>query len=379
MSFFKKNVRLLAFIIAGLSILFISDKQLGRSKASQLASQASLAAISTFASAQEEFETANKHTLFVFDVDETLVTTSDPVFQLENLIIDTRNFLSKSSLAPKKLIKQFPQHDALLALADIFPNDRRLATLLRLYPDERSGEELLSIVKELDTFLEKILPASTMLKTNIERNQPLVLLDQDIPMIIKNLKKRHIPVIALSAFAASMDTTVISNQERRYRELENLGIIFSTEKEIPSFHLDCFNSEANPFIKPDYTPSSKILFYKGIISSATIDKGLVLKHFIQCMDKNPHKVVFFNNVFANLISVAEILKQLGIAGHTYLVTAEQELPKEKVDLAIMRKQLEYMQQTNNYVSYEQARKIYLTWPAESQAIPSLPGAVETEE
>jgi hypothetical protein len=140
-----------------------------------------------------------------------------------------------------------------------------------------------------------------------------------------------------------------------------------------------------PPVRPKYKTSSSILFYKGIISTFNVPKGLILSYFIQCLNTKPLTVIFFDNIFENLVSVAEELKILDIPVHSYLYTAEQKLPKEKVELAVLQKQFEYMREAHTYVSYEQTRKVLEQFEDPHQSVPiiqrppPLPGAVETEE
>lgn len=351
-----------------------------------------LTTISSLAEAQEEFDTATKRTLFIFDIDEMLIGTNDPTLQLKKLLVDTVEILKKLENTPgtpkefkltiKNSIKNFPDQKSLADLKGLLPNDKRLATLLKLYPNAEPIEELKSIYKLFKNFFSN---SSSLLDQILNTQQP-VLLEQKSPTIIKNLKEKHAPVIALSAFQAGpfyeeKNSCQSTTQEHRFKELAELGITFSPEKMFNASYLEWFNSGkifSRNFI---FSPSNDIIFHKGIISTGSVEKGLVLKSFIECMYKKPRKVIFFDNVFENLISVAQELEKIDIPVHCYLYTAEQKLPTTKVDLTVVQKQFELIEKNREYFSYQTAQEMVQRHKQKiiKENSFSLPGSVETEE
>lgn len=346
-----------------------------------------LSTISSLSEAQKEFDTATDRTLFVFDLDETLITSNDPTFQLERLLFDTFNFLTNfaksSDESTKKIVNRFPEHEALTELATLLPNNKRIATLLRLYPDEQSGKEFEKIFALYLTFLTTQKP----LHNYVHFLQKHDIIETVSPSMIRALKEKNVSIVALSAFHSQQsdqtkENTPPTTQEVRYAELEKLGITFSTKKELHVEPISFFNLGNHPNHKPDYTPRQDILFYKGIISTAAEKKGEVLSYFIRCMHKKPRKVIFFDNVFDNLVSVAEKLNNLGLPVHCYFYTAEQELPKTKIDFPILQTQYKYIENNRVYFTYNKIRALTHMLQQKdlsNQTPPLLPGAVETEE
>ena len=123
------------------------------------------------------------------------------------------------------------------------------------------------------------------------------LIEKNTPYIIKELKNKNHPVMALTARSSHEIISATKNQ------LQKLGITFSFFNKA----IDDFKDEAN---------LKNATFNFGIMSCANNDKGLCLKHVLETLKKNkninPQKIVFIDDKKKYLEQVGNIAKSLNI-------------------------------------------------------------------
>lgn len=144
-----------------------------------------------------------------------------------------------------------------------------------------------------------------------------MLIDPASVSLIKNLKSRSIPVIALTATQIGGFGKIASIQDWRVQDLEGLGISFAT-----SF-------PKHPFLLlPDVNGQGPVpVFKEGILFSATYPKGEVLKAFLQTIHFQPDKVFFIDDLRYNIQSVENVLQQMGIQEvHTFHYLGAEQIP-----------------------------------------------------
>lgn len=322
---------------------------IGKKKEPAPKPQYPLITIESFQQAKKEFDHANPSTLFVFDIDETLIETAD-------------------------LSQQYHYKK------DTLPSDFIPAT-------EEAQQDFLQNLSLFQTYLNR----NPALLNAIAIEQPYTLIDPLVVTFIKNLIKKGVPVIALSSFSPGSFGPIEKMEEYRAQTLRNLGIHFAlpmdllTKKNLSIFNYDNFSNNA--------------LYYEGIIACGFCDrqghenitKGTVLKDFIKKLNPRPEKVVFFDNLFHNLDVVAISMKELAIPTTCYFMQGAYTRPSKPLDVAVAKKQFTYIMEHNRYISYEEAKKLLRDEkklaavplhpslvPLQSTSVISLPGSVEPD-
>lgn len=203
----------------------------------------------------------NKDVWILFDVDYTLTCPSTPMLHLD--------FLIKHKIAWKEVMKDLTEE-----------------------------EKLLIPVIMITSSENKLMDVSSI-------------------SLISSLKKRGATVFAFTAADTSYYPDVGSFPLWREKELRNLGIDFTQDKDsilpLDPVQLTTFQPYRNTYP----------LFQSGILYSNVLpSKGAVLANFIDLVDRKPRHVVFIDDTKHNLHSVSEKLKQLNIPSTMLLYRQE---------------------------------------------------------
>ena len=254
--------------------------------------------IETIDAAASELAIADQNTLIAVDIDETILEPEDPPFQ--------QRYYAATQ------------------------------TIIRSLPDDH--KPLRTIIDSLDFFFK----------------QPRHIIEPRTADLIKDLQKRAVPVIALSAFAGGQVLHFCDDiHEHRHLELVRNGIDFDQPLPVNSNKL---NEDLYAF-----SQSNTALLKRGLLSCYPYNKGLILRLFIKHMIKPPDKVIFLDDVEQNLSDVYDYLKPLNIAVSTYLYRGAYTIKdSDHLDLAATRKQFELIVEKGSYVSYKDAEKSLAT-------------------
>lgn len=174
------------------------------------------------------------------------------------------------------------------------------------------------------------------------------LLELCVTNIINELKRRNIKTFGLTKIRVGAYGFIKSLEERRYIQLQELGIDFSSS----SIKDYIFQELAQ---KHGQHP----IFYKGIIFTNDHDKGLVLEAFIHFMQVSyrwkPNVIVCFDDSLENLVSISQSCLKLGIDFQGFHYVAADNLPIT-FNPNIATFQLNYFLKNEHWLSEEEASR-----------------------
>jgi Protein of unknown function (DUF2608) len=178
------------------------------------------------------------------------------------------------------------------------------------------------------------------------KQRTVSLVDTQAPKLIKDLQKRDIKVVALTAMRTGEYGVISSMEDWRHEELKLFDIDFSqtfSDLSHTIFH------ELNEY---DVIPT----FKHGIICSGSHTKGEVLSEFLQIIEWKPDRVIFIDDHVECLESVKSVLSSLGMEylGFHYVV---KELLMGSVDIKIAELQFKYLQDNELWLSDIEAKSI----------------------
>lgn len=145
------------------------------------------------------------------------------------------------------------------------------------------------------------------------------LIESSFPSIITALLEKEVKVIALTNFPTGSYGLVSSMEDLRIRTLKDYGIDFSSS--FPKFPHIIFSK-----VKCSNT-GEYACFKKGILFSCGTSKGALLEEFLNIIHKKPKHIIFVDDKYKNLESVANISKKMGIkfTGFEYTNTKDNLL------------------------------------------------------
>lgn len=172
------------------------------------------------------------------------------------------------------------------------------------------------------------------------------LIDPKVLDLIEALKKKNVPVMALTAIPSGKFGLIPNVEDWRIQQLASLGLHFgSTAPYAEEIHFTEFQGKGNPPI-----------FKQGVIASGRYPKGKVLASFLRKIDWQPKRVIFIDDLINFVKSVETEMDKLGIDHTSYLYTAADELPSEfNEEFAHFR--LDYLIEHDIWLSDEEAQKI----------------------
>lgn len=170
------------------------------------------------------------------------------------------------------------------------------------------------------------------------------LIEPFIADIIKELQNRGVKTLGFTARKAHHFGVVPSMQEHCYNELLNMGI---------SFEDSC--SKNMTFDTCSTSFENYPVLYKGIIVTNHTQKGEVLKAYLDTLDTLPKKIIFFDDLEENLVSVKHELATHEIPLELYLYSAHK-LNSEQPDISLATYQLNYLYEHKEWLSDEEAVK-----------------------
>lgn len=262
--------------------------------ASCLNQQSSIQEIHSLDQARSILDVADKKTLVVFDLDDTLIYPSDKINQA---------WFIQSALG-KEILKEINDHSA-----------------QQKNPKTHS----------------KLIFSKIAVKEKPCTVEPQVI------SIIDDLKKRGINIIVLSHSFTGSVGIIPSMQELRFATLASVGIDLSTsfkQQEI------VFNPIAG----------KKPVFYNGILLTDFANKGIVLGAFLDAIGYKPRQIIFFDDKEKNVDAVRVEAKARGINYRGFVYKAIEKLPRQ-YDPDIIEFQRKYLVEHDEYITEEQAREL----------------------
>lgn len=253
-----------------------------------------IVSIESLSEVKHDFQDADKQTLVVFDVDETLLMPVDALWQ-------------QGRIWEADICKQLPVND--------------------------SVKNILKDVRQDDLTVF----SNRMLHTQFKR------VESNVDVLIKSLQARHIKVIALTNFGPGAFGTIPSLKEWRWAQLSEHKINF--EMSFPGLTLTF----------PDFQPiqSGHPEFYKGILFAANNPKGKVLSAFLDQIAYKPTKIIFIDDKEKYLVSAQEEIAKKGVDFKGFLYSGAHKMAS-LIDPAIVEFQLKQWKECNEYVCDAQA-------------------------
>jgi len=248
----------------------------------------SIEKIDSFLEVFDILQEADKETLIVFDVDQTLIKQCDIIFRPE--------------AANNEFVKLF-------------------------------NNEVAERHKEIDDPVYWECLWTKQLLFNVCLVEPIIL------DIIKNLQERGVKTIALTHMRTGSVGIIPNMQHWRFEQLRELGIDFSTSFSVQElFFTDLAPNNGN---YPAY--------YKGILCTGrTNSKGETLKAFLDYLGWRPSKVIYIDDKEKFVVSVQELMEQYNIPFQGFIYEAVYKQPLI-VDPYIIAIQQNYFKEHSDYI------------------------------
>ena len=193
----------------------------------------------------------------------------------------------------------------------------------------RSVESRIS--KERSRFLISII----IMETN------WILLDKSVIDIINYLTQQKIPTIALTSINTGRFGVIESMEDLRIKQLKSVGIDFTKLAPMKdTIKLDSLRTVHG-------TP----MLNKGIIFTAELDKGMVLKDILQKLNYYPKKIIFIDDKIQNLYSVQNACNMLKIPFQGFHYTAIKYLPIPNINQKLERLRFKILENEHRWVQY----------------------------
>lgn len=233
---------------------------------------------------------------------------------MKQIIFKHSNFLPFKRRLTRKKITSFSQielekiDEETLVVTDI--ND----TIITSSNDLWQKETLSSLTGKNAEKLSKLTPSQKNLLANLMMHKSSQQEMAESSQFFNELKKRKIPTLALTAaFSEPLDGIDMTDLIRKELKREGIQLCDLIKNNIIFTHLKKDQaSEAYPTLIKE-----GILFTNGITNS----KGDLLKSYLKLLSKDlmPKKIIFFDDSPKNLDSVEEAMKSLRIPVITYQV------------------------------------------------------------
>lgn len=257
----------------------------------------SIKAIDSYAQIADVLNNADKNTLVVFDVDDTLIVSPTTQFRTTNI--------EKNSDWLRQVLKP------------------------AMKKTDKSKGYLMSIRKAQET---------------------PVLIEPNIPQMISSLQARGVKVLALTAIKSGSEWTIPFLPEWRYNKLKEIGIDFSSA-DFPDMVFAGLPDEKDP----SKMIEGAVLFH-GILCTNRVSKGALLAAFLEQIEWKPSLVIFFDDALKRVESVVDAMckRSIPCEGFHYLGAhyMPDDLPKDVVAL-----QLNYLAEHETWISEDEARAL----------------------
>lgn len=163
---------------------------------------------------------------------------------------------------------------------------------------------------------------------------------------IEEMQAKNVKVIALTNMGPGEFGFIPSIKEWRYAQLQKVGIVLDAS----------FADLAIIFDQLPPVQSGFPEFYRGILFAANNFKGTVLGTFLDSVDWKPTKVIFIDDKEKYIYSVQEEMAKRGIPFHGYIYNGAEKYTKP-VDPAIVALQVDHLNRYDALISDDDAHKL----------------------
>jgi len=238
-------------------------------------------------------EESDENTLVIFDVDETLIQANDAGLQRKN------------SSSANEILEELKEK----------------------YPKLKT--------EEFDSYIRSIVMQQAIRE----------IIEPYSVNFIKSLQEKGIKTIALTKMRTGSYGKLMS-EKWRADGLKKLGVNFDK----------AFN-ENLVFNKFKAFHGSYPVFYQGILCTNNQSKGDVLGAFLDAIQFKPSKVIFFDDLEEQLISVAKEMerRKISFQGYRYL---GGEPKTKKLDVSLAKFQLNYLVENHRWLNDQDAKKLH---------------------
>jgi len=172
------------------------------------------------------------------------------------------------------------------------------------------------------------------------------LVDEGIPALIQSMQKNKVKVVALTSSRTGRFGKISSLENLRLKILKNLGIdLTSSFPRVVMVLDDILGTDKN------HPP----MFKGGVIFTSRLEKGPVLKSFLNKVNFVPRKIVFIDNKVRKIKSVEAYCKEKGIEFVGIHYTKSYQVPFSPYDKDVVAKQFEILKARNIWLNDGQAR------------------------
>lgn len=191
--------------------------------------------------------------------------------------------------------------------------------------------------------------SSNYLMSQFLLTRKVSLVDKETLSIVKDLQRRGVPTIALTASFSGNFGAIARGCDWRVNELKKLGFDFSL-----SFSKVGFIQFPKANNKEFYP-----VFQSGILFSSQHPKGETLHSFLKAIHWYPKQVIFIDDRLDFLQSVEQVMQKCRIKFIGFHYTAAQKLPCT-VDEKLAEFQFRYLIQHGEWLSQEEAESLFYT-------------------
>jgi hypothetical protein len=177
-----------------------------------------------------------------------------------------------------------------------------------------------------------------------------MLVDIEIPKIIKNAQRQGILAFGLTSGKTSEYGVIASRTDKRVETLKAFGIDFSKSLDLESINLHDENDR-------EIEERGRSMFQEGVIFAARLPKGDILGRFLKESKLTPGKIIFVDNQIKNLHSVGEKCQELDIEYVGILFTKLLGKTYTHLDEEIADKKFEILLEKEEWISDEEAKRL----------------------
>ncbi|MDR3646737.1 MAG: DUF2608 domain-containing protein [Candidatus Babeliales bacterium] len=175
-----------------------------------------------------------------------------------------------------------------------------------------------------------------------------VLMEDYIPQILESLQMKNVKTIALTSVGTQRDNLIPDMGVLRFNQLNKLGINFNRKFEWLDLTLNRL-----PKVSKTYPE-----FSYGILMTNYIEKGVVLIELLKLLNWIPKRVIFFDDLLHNIMSVEEHLRQyskttktdIEFIGYNYI---RAEMLDRRIDQKIIKLQINFLLKKGIWISADQ--------------------------
>ncbi|MDA9163629.1 DUF2608 domain-containing protein [Rickettsiaceae bacterium] len=211
---------------------------------------------------------------------------------------------------------------------------------------------------KLQQFLKKIAkqkskPEADRLYGIVLLNAELKIVDEGVPVIIKELLAKKVKVIGLTSERTGSFGSIAKIEEVILKQLKEYDIDFSKSFESSRAVLD----EAKTINGTKFSPA---MYKKGVLFTARRQKGEMLEALLKKLDFAPRRIIHIDSSIENISSISSFCEKayidyLGINFTKIYIGAERPLSK-----TISNKQLEVLAGRSRWASDEVAKCMFDT-------------------